>query len=138
MVRAEPTNNRTADIDTNHSTMFMLLLTLNVIWWIQFELQSSPSRVFAFDDKIYTTISKPVKSDHNENCCYFQNNHKTTKIFSVRSSPDPPIFKKIAVRSSPDPTKISFSPDPARSSPDPCSSLVYCIFALYHDRNMVD
>ena len=41
------------------------------------------------------------------------NNHiKTTKIFLVRSSPDPPILKKIAVRSSPDPAKIGFSPDP--------------------------
>ena len=48
---------------------------------------------------------------------------KTTKIFSVRSSPDPPILKQIAVRSSPDPAKIAFSPDPVRSSPDPCSSL---------------
>jgi len=28
MVRAEPTNNRTASIDTNHSTMFTLLLKL--------------------------------------------------------------------------------------------------------------
>jgi len=45
------------------------------------------------------------------------------KIFSVRSSPGLPIFKKIAVRSSPDPPKIGFSPDPVRSSPDPCSSL---------------
>jgi len=34
------------------------------------------------------------------------------QIFSVRSSPDPPIFKKIAIRSSPDPAKIGFSPDP--------------------------
>jgi len=34
---------------------------------------------------------------------------KTTKIISVRSSPDP--------------AKIGFSPDPVRSSPDPCSSL---------------
>jgi len=42
---------------------------------------------------------------------------KTTKIFSVRSSPDPPIFKKVAVRSSPDPAKICFSPDPVRSGP---------------------
>jgi len=59
-----------------------------------------------------------VKWDHNLNFWYFQNNHiKTTKIFSVWSSPDPPIFKKIAVRSSPDPAKISFSPDPVRSSP---------------------
>jgi len=40
------------------------------------------------------------------------------KIFSVRSSPDPPTFKKIAVRSSLDPAKIGFSPDP-------CSSLLH-------------
>jgi len=41
MVRAEPTNNRTASIETNHSTMFSLLLELNVICeqrWILFEL----------------------------------------------------------------------------------------------------
>jgi len=50
---------------------------------------------------------------------------KTTKIFSVRSSPDPPILKKIAVRSNPDPVIIGFSPNPVRSSPDPCSSLVH-------------
>jgi len=50
---------------------------------------------------------------------------KTTKIFSVRSSLVPPILKKIAVRSSPDTAKIGFSPDPIRSSPDPCSSVVY-------------
>jgi len=59
MVRVEPRNNLTAGIDTNRSTMFMLLLELNVICeqrWIQFQLQNSPSRVFAFDGKIYTTI----------------------------------------------------------------------------------
>ena len=59
MVRAEPTNNLTAGIDTNHSTILKLLLELNVIYeqrWIQFELRNSPSRVFAFDGKIYTTI----------------------------------------------------------------------------------
>jgi len=59
-----------------------------------------------------------VKSGHNFNFWYFQNNHiKTTNIFSVRSSPDPPIFKKIAVRSSPDPAKTGFSPDQVLSSP---------------------
>ena len=31
MVRAKPKNNRTAGIDTNHSTMFTLLLEINVI-----------------------------------------------------------------------------------------------------------
>jgi len=54
-------------------------------------------------------FSKPMKSDRNKNFWHFHNNHiETTKIFSVRSSPDPRIFKKIAVR----------------SSPYPCSSLV--------------
>jgi len=59
MVREEPTNTRTAGIDTNHSTMFTLLLELNVMCgqqWIQFEFQNIPSRAFAIDGKIYTTI----------------------------------------------------------------------------------
>jgi len=59
MVRAQPTNNRTTGIDTNHSTMFALLLELNVTSeerWMQFELQNSSSRVFAFDGKTYTAI----------------------------------------------------------------------------------
>jgi len=34
-------------------------------------------------------------------------------------------FQKIAVRSSPELAKIGFSPDPVRSSPDPCSYLTY-------------
>jgi len=58
-MRAEPTNNRTAGIDTYHYTMFTLLVDLNVISeqrWIQFEMQKSPNRDFAFDGKIYTTI----------------------------------------------------------------------------------
>jgi len=41
--------------------------------------------------------------------------HKTTQIFSVRSNPDPLMFKKIAVRSSPDLAKIGVSPDPCSS-----------------------
>jgi len=31
MLRAEPMNNWTSSIETNHSTMFMLLLELNVM-----------------------------------------------------------------------------------------------------------
>jgi len=61
MVRAELTNNRTAGIDTSHSLVLTLLLELNVICeqrWMQFELQNSPSRVFAFGGKMYTTISQ--------------------------------------------------------------------------------
>jgi len=63
------------------------------------------------------------------------------KIFQSESSPDPKklnliqswtanfwklsqVFKKIAVRSNSDPAKIDFSPDPVRSSLDPCSSLL--------------
>jgi len=55
MVREEPTNTRTAGIDINHSTMFLLLLELNVMCgkrWIQFEFQNIPSRAFAIDGKI--------------------------------------------------------------------------------------
>ena len=43
----------------NHSTMFKLLLKLNVIReqrWMLLELQNSPSRGFAFDGKMCTTI----------------------------------------------------------------------------------
>jgi len=75
MVRAEPTNNRTAGIDTNHSTMFTLQLKLNVTYeqkWIKFELHNSPRRVFAFDGKIYTTV-------HLANLW----NRITTKIFDI-------------------------------------------------------
>ena len=128
MVRAEPRNNHTG-IDTNHSTMFTLLLELNVIFeqrWVQLEFQNSPSRVLDLMTKYTLPLSKPVKSDHNSNFWYFQNNHiETTKLFSVGSSPDPPISKKIAVRSSPDPAKIGFSLDPVRSSTDRCSSLLH-------------
>jgi len=60
MVSAEPTNIRTAGIDiTQHSTMITLLLELNVTCrqrWMQFELQNIPSRAFAVDGKMYTTI----------------------------------------------------------------------------------
>jgi len=52
--------------------------------------------------------------------------HNYNKIFSVQSSPDPPIFKKIAVRSSPDPAKIRFSPDP-------CSSLLHTAIAHHFE-----
>jgi len=59
MVRAEPGNNRTTSIETDHSTMFTFLQERNIICelrWIQFELQNSPSRVFVFDGKIYATV----------------------------------------------------------------------------------
>jgi len=65
-VRAEPTNTRTAlaVIDTNHSTMFTLLLEFNLVCgqrWKQFELQNAPSRAFAIDGKICTAIQKIFK-----------------------------------------------------------------------------
>jgi len=50
IVLTEPTNIRTAGIDTNHATTFTLLLELNVVCgqkWIQFELQNSLSGPFA-------------------------------------------------------------------------------------------
>jgi len=68
MVGAEPRNNCTAGIDTNHSTMFTLLLELNVMCeqrWIQFELKNSPRRVLHLMAKYKLPFSKPVRSDHN-------------------------------------------------------------------------
>jgi len=72
MVRAELTNIRITGIDTYHSTMFTLLLELNVICgqrsrWIklQIEWQNSLSRVFLTDGKITLPFGKSVKSDHN-------------------------------------------------------------------------
>jgi len=67
MVRTEPTNTRTTGIDTYHSTMFKLLLELNVICgqrWIQFEWQNSLSRAFVIVGKITLPFRKSVKSDH--------------------------------------------------------------------------
>jgi len=58
-VRAGPTNTHTAVIDTNHSTMFTLLLEFNLVHGQrrkQFELHDSSSRPFAVDGKIYTAI----------------------------------------------------------------------------------
>jgi len=68
MVSAEPTNNRTTVIHTNHSTVLTLLLELNVIcerWCMQFELENSPSRALHFMAKYTLPFSKPLKSDHN-------------------------------------------------------------------------
>jgi len=62
--------------------------------------------------KYTLTFCKLVKSDHNLKCLIFsEKSHHNNKNFLSRSSPDPPIFKKIAVRSSSDPANIGFSPD---------------------------
>ena len=50
MVWTEPTNIHTTGIDTNHATIFTLLLELNVVCgqrWIQFEMQNSLNWAFA-------------------------------------------------------------------------------------------
>jgi len=70
MVRAEPRNNRTAGIDTNHSTMFMLLLELNVTVHVNKGGYSSnckivPAELLQLMAKYTLPFSKPVKSDHN-------------------------------------------------------------------------
>jgi len=59
LVLASVVQGDAVNCNTDHSTVFTLLLELNIIFeqrWMQFELQNSPSRVFAFDRKIYTTI----------------------------------------------------------------------------------
>jgi len=114
---------RTAGIDTNHSTTFTLLQESALC--VDKGGYSSNCKIVSAEllqmMAIYSLpFSKSVKSNVNRNFWYIQNNHiKTTKIFSVRFSPDLSNFKKIVVRSSPDPAKIDFSPDPVRSSPDP-------------------
>ena len=69
MVRAEPTNNHSAGIGPNLTTMFALLLELNFICeqkWIQFQLQNSPRRALDLMANYAVPFSKPVKSDHNK------------------------------------------------------------------------
>jgi len=94
--------------------------------WIQFELQNSPSRVFAFDGKIYMVWQRNTTADV-ATLPFLANlwNRITTKIFDIFriltlkqqkfSQSDPVLIhrfsKKIAVRSSPDPAKVGFSPD---------------------------
>ena len=118
-VRAELLNTRTAGVDTNTLTTFTLLLVIRT------------ERYMWILDKVRCI----AKSSQHSFCHLLQNihyhlttnlqNHITTnifdvvriitskqQIFSVRSSPDPPILKKNAVQSSPDPAKIGFSPDP--------------------------
>jgi len=64
-----------------------------------------PAELLPLMGKYTIPFSKSVKSDHNWHFWYVQNNHiKTTKIFSVRSSPNP--------------AEIGFSPDPVRCSLD--------------------
>jgi len=93
----------TRGTDTNHSTMFTFVIELNLIC----EQRCSnckivPAEFLHLMANYSQPFSKMMKSDHNWYLWYFQNNHiETTKIFSVRSSPDPSIIKKIAVRSSP-------------------------------------
>jgi len=106
---AEPTNNRTAGIDTNHSTMFTLLLELNLIC----EQRCLNCKIVPLRQNVHY---------HLPNLW----NQITTKIFDIFriitlkqqkfSQSDPVLIrqfsKKIVVRSSPDPAKIGFSPDP--------------------------
>jgi len=64
MVRTETTNNRTAGIDTNHSTVFKLLLELNALCeqrLMQFKLQNIPAEFLQLMAKYTLPFSKPVK-----------------------------------------------------------------------------
>jgi len=88
--KSEPRNNRTLVIDTNNSTMFTLLLDLNIICerrWIQFKMQYSPSRVLHLMAKYTLPFSKRVILDRKITL--------KQQIFSVRSSRDSPIKKKL-------------------------------------------
>jgi len=106
-MRAEPLNTRTASTDTNTSTTFSLLLAVRTqccIWSLDKGGCSSNSKIVPaellslLDDKIFNSLlylSTNVSNHITRKTLMWLNNHiKTTKILSVRSSPDPPILKK--------------------------------------------
>jgi len=67
-MREEPTNTRTAVTDTNHSTMFTLLLEFNL--YVDKGGNSSnckivPAELLPLIAKYTLPFSKCVKSDHN-------------------------------------------------------------------------
>ena len=69
-MRAEPTSTRTAGIGTNHSTMFTLLLELNVTCEERWSGHSSKCKIVSAEflplmAKYRLPFSKFVKSDHN-------------------------------------------------------------------------
>jgi len=113
------------------------ILRLDTIGWRTNRF--STSSVFAKWGKTDTAvlsfpkIIKSVKSDHILKFSCGLNNHiLTATIFSLRSSPVPPIFKSIAVRSSPDLPESRFSSDPVMigahclSLPNPKSEFKTC------------
>jgi len=69
MVRAEPRNNRTAGIDTNHSTIFTLLQERNVIYVGKGGYSSNgkivSAELFPLMAKYSLLFTKFVKADHN-------------------------------------------------------------------------
>jgi len=108
--------------------MFTLLPELNVICeqrWIHSNPKIVPEKFFICCQNMHCHLANLWNRITTKIFDIFRIITLQWKNFSVRSSPDPPIFKKIAVRSFPDPAKIGFSPDPVWSSPDPCSSLTY-------------
>ena len=91
-------------------------------------ITKSSQQSFAIDGKICIIIQQICNIKIETNMLFVVRIITSKQqILSVRSSPDPPIFKKIAVWSSPDPVKIGFSPDPTLI---PWSSLVYRIRIL--------
>jgi len=69
MVRTEPTNNRTAGIDTNHSTMFTLLLELNVICQGRIQpasLREAISVIFGSQVSVGSQVSFRIVQNHGE------------------------------------------------------------------------
>ena len=106
MLRAETTNNCTSGIDTNHSTTLTSLLDLNVICeqsWIQFELQNSPSRVYAFDGKIHYHLANLWNRITTKNFDIF-------RIITLKqqkfSQSDPDLIQQISKKLQSDPVLI--------------------------------
>ena len=123
MVREEQRTTCIASIDTNQWPLDYVHLAarINVTYgqmWISYSLNGNivPAKLLLLIEKCTLTFSKSVKLDYNQIFPNGYNNHiGRTKISSVRSRPDPPIIKKIAVRSSPGQPKLAsvlFQSDP--------------------------
>ena len=129
-VRAELLNTHTAGIlDTNTMTTFTLLpemRTQSYMWSLDKVgciADTSQQSFCHWWQNIHYHLTNLQNHPANNIFDVVRKITSKQQFFSVRSSPDPPIFKKIAVRSSRDPAKIGHSPDSIRSCPDTCSPL---------------
>jgi len=101
MVRAEPTNTRTAGIDTNHSTTFTLLLEQRYVGKGGYSSNCKiVLELLPLMAKYTLPFSKSVKSDQTT-IWYIQNNHIKTN-----SQCDPVLMRQFKKKLQSDPVPI--------------------------------